>query len=71
MKQSKENYENWSTFKKLEKKVKDLMRKIIPKIFFEFKHFLYEKNLNKLDYFVLNKNDSWCVRGLFKIEKDL
>ena len=71
MKQSKKNYENWSTFNKLEKKIKDLIRKIIPKIFFEFKHFLYEKNLDKLDYFVLNKKDSWCVRGLFKLNKDL
>ena len=71
MKQFKQKYENWSILNKLEKKIKDLIRIFIPKIFYEFKFFLFQKKIDKLDHFVLNRKDSWCLRGIFKIQSDI
>ncbi len=71
MKQFKQNYENWSIFNKLEKKIKDFIRIFIPKIFYDFKLFLFQKKIDKLDHYVLNRKDSWCVRGIFRIQSDL
>lgn len=49
------------------KKIKELLKKIIPKKIYELKSYLLENEQDKLDHFVLNKSDSWCIRGLFKI----
>ena len=40
-------------------------------IFIEFKKYIFEKTFDKLDYFTLNKKDSWCLRALFNINKKL
>tara|TARA_B100001248_G_C27370084_1_gene451190 strand:+ start:663 stop:1631 length:969 start_codon:yes stop_codon:yes gene_type:complete len=71
MKNSKGKYENWSFVNKIEQKVKSILKIFVPNIFIEFKKYIFEKTFDKLDYFTLNKKDSWCLRALFNINKKL
>jgi ubiquinone/menaquinone biosynthesis C-methylase UbiE len=68
MKESKNKHENWTFLNKIENTIKNIIRLFLPKIIINLRRYLHEKKMNKLDYFTLNKEDSWCLRCLFKIK---
>ena len=39
----------------------------MPKILLDFKHFLFEKNTDKLEQFKLNDNSSWCLNVCLRL----
>ena len=69
MEQSKKklNFDNKTSFWKLKK----IIKKLIPRLFFQFKIFLFQKkDKDKLiEEFMLNKSDSWMIKTLFKWKK--
>lgn len=67
MKASKNVYQNWSTRVKNINKLKKVLKFFIPNIFLDFRNYILNNKIDKLEYFKLNKKDSWCLRGLFKI----
>lgn len=71
MKNFKTSFENCDTNKKnlgYEMK-KFFLRKILPRKLFLLKDLIILRKQDKLDNFVLNQKESWCVRALFKLRK--
>ena len=62
-------FEKWSLLNKMQINIKNFLKLFLPKILLDFKHFLFEKNTDKLEQFKLNDNSSWCLRCLFKINE--
>jgi hypothetical protein len=70
MKNFKKKFENFDINKKnLKYNLIKIFKRFLPKKLFLFKDFIVSRNQDKLDYFVLNQKESWCVRALFKLEK--
>ena len=67
MEESKKRYQDWPTQQTVLKKIKNIIKYLLPKIILDLRKYFIEKNTDKLDYFKLNKKDSWCLRVLFKI----
>ena len=67
MEVSKKRYQDWPDQNIVLKKIKQIIKFLLPKIILDFREYLIEKKIDKLDYFKLNKEDSWCLRILFKI----
>lgn len=67
MEVSKKRYQDWPDQNIVLKKIKQIIKFLLPKIILDFREYLIEKKIDKLDYFKLNKKDSWCLRILFKI----
>ena len=67
MEDSKKRYQDWPDQNIVSKKIKQIIKFLLPKIILDFREYLIEKKIDKLDYFKLNKEDSWCLRILFKI----
>ena len=67
MEESKKMYQEWPAQNIFLKKIKKIIKFLLPKIILDFREYLIEKKTDKLDYFKLNKKDSWCLRVLFKI----
>jgi hypothetical protein len=67
MEESKKKYQDWPAQNHILKKIKNIIKFLLPKTILDFREYLLEKKIDKLDYFKLNKKDSWCLRGLFKI----
>ena len=68
MNDSMKKFENWSFLNKMQISIKNFLKLFLPKIFLDFKHFLFEKKTDKLEQFKLNDSNSWCIRCLFKID---
>ena len=67
MEVSKKRYQDWPDQNIVLKKIKQIIKFLLHKIILDFREYLIEKKIDKLDYFKLNKKDSWCLRILFKI----
>ena len=67
MEVSKKRYQDWPDQNIVLKKIKQIIKFLLPKIILDFREYLIEKKIDKLDYFKLNKKDSWCLRILFKM----
>ena len=67
MEESKKRYQDWPAQQTVLKKIKNIIKYLLPKIILDLRKYFIEKNADKLDYFKLNKKDSWCLRVLFKI----
>ena len=67
MEESKKMYHTWPAQNIVLKRIKKIIKFLLPKTILEFREYLTEKKIDKLDYFKLNKKDSWCLRVLFKI----
>ena len=71
-KESKNNFSNWKKNNfSLKQKIKGLIKKFIPKLFIKFIIYINEqRNIDQnIDNFILQKKDSWTLRGLFKFKK--
>ena len=70
MKNFKKIFENFDINKKnLKYNLIKIFKRFLPKKLFSFKDFIISRNQDKLDYFILNQKESWCVRALFKLER--
>ena len=70
MKNFKKKFENFDINKKnLRYNLIKIFKRFLPKKLFSFKDFIISRNHDKLDYFILNQKESWCVRALFKLER--
>lgn len=70
MKISKKKYQEWPAQNKSIKKLKNIVKLFLPRFFLDLREYFLEKKRDKLENFKLNKEDSWCLRGLFKINEN-
>ena len=74
-KYSKENKNHFSNWKKnnfsLKQKIKGIIKKFLPKLFIRFIIYINEqRNIDQnIDNFILQRKNSWTLRGLFKFNK--
>jgi len=66
----KKKFGNWKEKHiNITNKLKKLIKKIVPKKFIYVKDQIFKNKNNLLDNFILGKEDSWCIRGLYKVNK--